>query len=292
MNTQNIIWGVGLRPAHYSDWHTQTKIPALEIMADNLLHHRGGPALWHTKRIVDRAALCVLHGVGINIGGLSPLSTKYLGGLKDLIQIFKPRVVSDHLCFTQARGIQSYELLPLMRTKKAIEHASARIDRIQQALGVRFSIENVSAYVNYKDDAFPEGEFVSEIAQRSGCGILLDVNNVYVSAMNFNLNPEDEIKRFDLNAVTQIHVAGHSTRDDFLFDTHDSAVCAEVWELLKKTLGSLRFSENKILPIILENDERNTSLKTLLDELKNGSQFCGEGISIGQPPHSSGESHV
>ncbi|MEN9529054.1 MAG: hypothetical protein RI932_927 [Pseudomonadota bacterium] len=292
MNSQRFTWGVGLRPGHYSDWQTQEHVPALEIMTDNLIHHRGGPALWHTKRIVERASLCVLHGVGINIGGLSPLSTKYLDGLKHLIQVFKPRVVSDHLCFTQARGIQSYELLPLMRTKNTIEHAVARIDSIQQALGVRFSIENVSAYVNYREDAIPEGEFVSEIAQRSGCGILLDVNNVYVSSMNFNLNPEDEIKRFDLNAVTQIHVAGHSRRDDFLFDTHDSVVCAEVWELLRKTLSSFHFSEHGTLPIILENDERNTSLTTLLDELMKGSQVCNEDTSIVQPPHNSGESHV
>jgi uncharacterized protein (UPF0276 family) len=292
MNNDNVIWGVGLRPTHYADWHAEPVVPAIEIMADNLLHHRGGPALWHTHRVVERAAFCVMHGVGMNLGGTSPLSSKYLDGLKELIALFKPKVVSDHLCFTQADGLQSYELLPLIRNKTTIEHVVHRIDTIQQSLGVRFSIENVSAYVNYIDDEIPEGDFMSEIAERSGCGILLDVNNIFVGAMNFNLDPEVELKRFNFDAVTQVHVAGHSKRDDFLFDTHDTDVCSEVWSLLSVLLSNLSAANKSDFPIILENDNRETSLAQLLREVEYGRQLCLESVRLAPTAQCAGSNHV
>ena len=274
MSSDKILWGVGLRPIHYADWHAEPTLPAVEVMTDNLIHHLGGPALWHTSRVVERAAMCVLHGVGMNIGGTSPLSQKYLDGLRSLVERFKPKVVSDHLCFTQANGLQSYELLPLIRSTATVEHVVRRVDAIQQALGVRFSIENVSAYVNYIQDEIPEGDFVSAIAERTGCGILLDVNNVFVSAKNFNLCPETELRRFNLDMVTQIHIAGHSHRDDFLFDTHDTPVCSEVWSLLAALLSQISATNKSGIPLILENDSRETTLCQLLDELNFGKKLC------------------
>lgn len=262
-------WGLGLRPAHFSDFHALSVVPPVEVMTDNLLHHNGGPALEHTRRIVSRAPTVVLHGIGMNIGGAEPLDPHYVNGLKKLIELFNPEVVSDHLCFTQAQGLQSYELLPIMRNQRTLEHVSRKIDSLQQSLGRQFCVENVSAYVEYKDDIFPEGEFLSELAERTGCGLLLDVNNVYVSAHNFGLDPRIELKRYNLDAVRQIHIAGHSVREDFLFDTHDSPVCAPVWDLLSAVLR-----QRPDLLVILENDDNEVSLQTLLTELQQGFTRC------------------
>lgn len=262
-------WGLGLRPAHFSDFHALSVVPPVEVMTDNLLHHRGGPALEHTRRIVSRAPAVVLHGIGLNIGGAEPLDLTYVNGLKELITLFNPAVVSDHLCFTQAQGLQSYELLPIVRNRRTLEHVIRKVDALQQFIGRQFCVENVSAYVAYKDDVLPEGEFLSQLAERTGCGLLLDVNNVYVSAHNFGCDLHTELGRYNLDAVRQIHVAGHSVHEDFLFDTHDAPVCETVWELLS---GVLR--QRPDLLVILENDDNEVSLQTLLTELQQGFARC------------------
>ncbi|MEY4066000.1 MAG: hypothetical protein RIR26_2208 [Pseudomonadota bacterium] len=270
-------WGVGLRPAHFPEWKNVSQIPVLELMADNLLHHKGGPALWHTRQLVVRARGVVLHGIGLNIGGADPLSQSYLSGLRHLVSEFRPSVVSDHLCFTQALGVQSYELLPLVLNRSALEHVVERVDAVQNFLGCRYSLENVSSYVDYKESRIPEGEFLSEVARRTGCGILLDVNNVYVSAKNFARDPEADLERYNLESVTQIHIAGHSKKDDFLFDTHDEAVCADVWTLLKSVLQKLsqaRGNEQVAVPVILENDNPDTPLAQVLVEWEEGKRRC------------------
>ena len=266
------MWGVGLRPAHFSSYYELSNVPPLEIMTDNLLHHRGGPALHHTLRIASRAPCVFLHGIGLNIGGADPLCSEYLKGLLDLVEQFKPRVISDHLCFTQADGRQSYELLPLVRNLDMLEHVVAKVDALQQFLGRQICLENVSAYVAYWNDVIPEGEFLNTIADKSGCGILLDVNNVFVSARNFNLDPLIELNRYDFSLVKQIHIAGHSVRDDFLFDTHDSPVCQDVWSLLKHTLNHA-----PDVPVILENDNNLSTLDELLEELAHGKAACANG---------------
>jgi len=263
------LWGIGLRPGHFPEYAELSVVPPVEIMTDNLLHHRGGPALYHTQRIVSRAPQVFLHGIGLNIGGWDPLCSQYVSGLKELIDTFKPSVVSDHLCFTQAAGLQSYELLPLTRNQSTLEHVIRKTDDLQQRIGRQFCLENVSAYVSFAEDHFTEGDFLNEISRRTGCGILLDVNNVFVSARNFNLDPLAELNRYNLAAVQQIHIAGHSEREDFLFDTHDAPVCSDVWSMLAHVLKS-----RPDIPVILENDHNETTLRTLLDELKWGIQRC------------------
>jgi uncharacterized protein (UPF0276 family) len=265
------LWGLGLRPSHFSSYSSLENVPPLEIMTDNLLHHRGGPALHHTLKIASRARGIFLHGIGLNIGGEGPLCPDYKNGLRELVDLFHPLVISDHLCFTQSGGRQSYELLPLMRTDAMIDHVVSKTDELQQFLGRQICLENVSAYVSYKDDAIPEGEFLNTIARRAGCGILLDVNNVFVSSRNFNLDPQAELEHYDLSLVKQIHVAGHSIRDDFLFDTHDAPVCAEVWNLLAGVL-----SRNSGIPVILENDDDSIPLESLLEELARGKVACAK----------------
>ncbi|MEN9809006.1 MAG: hypothetical protein RLZZ488_573 [Pseudomonadota bacterium] len=262
------LWGLGLRPAHFSDYQSLSTVPPLEIMADNILHHRGGPALQHTLRLATKSPCVVLHGIGLNIGGMEPLSKHYLEGLLELVRLFNPQVVSDHLCFTGAAGLRSYELLPVVRNQHMLEHVVRRVDEVQQTLGRQLSLENVSAYVAYKEDSIPEGEFLNRIADRTGCGILLDVNNVYVSAINFSLDPQAELARFELGFVKQIHVAGHSLREDFLFDTHDGKVCREVWKMCRAVAA-----KRTDIPVILENDDPSATLDELLRELEFG--MCG-----------------
>lgn len=259
------LWGLGLRPSHFSDFHSLESIPALEIMADNLIHHRGGPALYHTQKISSRAPFVVMHGIGLNIGGADPLKENYLRGLRELVELFQPTVVSDHLCFTQAGGLQSYELLPVVRNQASLAWIAQRVDEVQQFLGRQFCLENVSAYIEYQDDSIPEGDFLNQIAERTGCGILLDVNNVYVSAKNFFLDPLVELERYNLDFVRQIHIAGHSVRDDFLFDSHDTEVCQSVWMMLKSALKN-----GLNVPIILENDNADVSLQALFEEMHFG----------------------
>jgi hypothetical protein len=265
----NNLWGVGLRPAHFSSYSALSDVPPLEVMTDNLLHHRGGPALHHTLNITSRAPAVYLHGIGLNIGGEDPLCPRYLEGLRELVRLFNPKVISDHLCFTQSHGRQSYELLPVIRNEAMLTHVVEKADRLQQFLGRQICLENVSAYVGYKDDTISEGEFLSAVAEKSGCGLLLDVNNVYVSARNFSLNPMIELSRYNFDLVRQIHVAGHSRREDFLFDTHDSPVCSDVWNLLNHVL-----KKSPDLPVILENDDNSITLDALLEELALGKAAC------------------
>lgn len=271
--SSGLIWGVGLRPSHFADWHQSVEVPVLELMADNLLHHEGGPALWHSLALARRAPSVVLHGIGLNIGGADELSLSYLDGLRKLVKLFSPLVVSDHLCFTKFNGRQSYELLPLVRNRAMLEHVAQRVDQVQQFLGCRYSLENVSAYVEFKDDRYSEGEFLSEISSRTGCGILLDVNNIFVNAKNFNRDPDAELGQYDLCAVTQLHVAGHSSAQDFLFDTHDTPVCEKVWQMLAGVLERIENDRQQSrfpLPVILENDHADTPLSSLNEEIHQG----------------------
>lgn len=276
---KKFTWGIGLRSTHFEDWHKEETVPAIEIMTDNLIHHQGGPALWHTMQIAHRATDVLLHGVGLNIGGADPLSEHYLTGLRSLVERFNPKVVSDHLCFTSFGGGQSYELLPLQRTKRTLSHVSARVDRVQQFLGRQIALENTSAYVDYKNDEMPEAEFMNKLVSETGCGILLDVNNVYVNSFNFKHDPQMSALSFDPAAIVQLHIAGHSVKPDFLFDTHDSPVCEEVWKLLQDTLAHLMKSGTTLIPVILENDCPNTELKTLLSELSMASKNLAPGKS-------------
>lgn len=278
--TNQFQWGLGLRASHFEDWHAQQDVPTLEVMTDNLIHHSGGPALWHTRQLAQRAPAVVLHGVGLNIGGCDPISNQYLEGLRELIERLKPAVVSDHLCFTQFNGLQSYELLPLERTETSIRQVSERVDRVQQKLGRQIALENASSYVEYNTNQVPEPEFINRIVHKTGCGLLLDVNNLYVNAHNFRRDPFDDLNQFEIGSIVQLHIAGHTQVSDFLFDTHDSPVCEPVWQLLFTILKQLKRSKCPPIPIILENDSAQTSLSELLNELELGQRKCIESETV------------
>jgi hypothetical protein len=254
---------MGLRPHHFQDWHHIDELPWLEILADNLMGHEGGPALWHTDRLAARTPV-VLHGVGLNIGSVDPLDQAYLQELKRLQERYQPSVISDHLCLTRAAGISTYELLPLPRTEESLVHCAERIDQVQQSLGQRLTLENVSAYVEYEMAEMSEAEFFTELTTRTQCGMLLDLNNLYVNAVNFNQRLLDEFESMPWGAVTQIHLAGHTQQTTYLFDTHDQPVCDPVMDLMRLAWLTKPIAD---VPVVLEWDDPETPLADVRCEL-------------------------
>lgn len=254
--------GLGLRPHHYPDWHARPveQRPWLEAMTDNYIGHRGGPALHHLRTIAEAGRL-LLHGVGLNIAGHAPLDGDYLQSLRSLTQWVKPAVVSDHLCFTRTTRASSFDLLPIPYTEELLAHVCARVDHVQEVLGCRLSLENVSSYVRFAGSTMTEMEFLAAVHQRTGAGVLLDVNNAYVTAHNHGGDAWGEITKLSPPMVTQFHIAGHSAADGYLLDTHDQPVRSDVFALLAQSFA--RFGPR---PYVLERDD-DAALAPLLLEL-------------------------
>jgi uncharacterized protein (UPF0276 family) len=192
--------------------------------------------------VLERAralAPVALHGVSLSLGSVDPLRESYLDELAALAARVEPAWISDHLCWGSVGGHYAHDLLPLPYTDEALTHVVERIERIQERLGRQILIENVSSYLTYTQSAMPEWEFLSEVARRSDCGILLDVNNVFVSATNHGFDPATYIAGVPAARVGQIHLAGHSDHGTHLLDTHDAPVRSEVWALYRTTVERL-----------------------------------------------------
>lgn len=236
--TQYLGHGVGLRNRHFGDVQAGTaRVDWFEVISENFMVRGGRPL-----RILERAralAPIALHGVSLSIGSTDALPDSYLGELAALAARVEPAWISDHLCWGSVGGHYAHDLLPLPYTEEALAHVVARIDRVQSRLGRQILIENVSSYLTYAHSAIPEWEFLAEVARRSDCGVLLDVNNVYVSAMNHGFDPLAYIAGVPAARVGQIHLAGHSDHGTHLLDTHDAPVRAEVWDLYRATLRRL-----------------------------------------------------
>jgi len=172
-----------------------------------------------------------LHGVSLSVGSTDPLNKNYLKKLKTLCDRIDPAIISDHLCWTGVGGKNLHDLLPLPFTEEALKHIVKRITQVQEFLGKRILIENVSSYITYKHSHMPEWEFLANISKKSGCGILLDINNIYVNAVNHKLDAHEYINSIPVECVGQFHLAGHTNKGDFLFDTHNSPVIEKVWAL-------------------------------------------------------------
>jgi len=235
LNLPHLGHGVGLRSPHFSKVLDGTaRADWFEVISENYMISGGRPLM-----ILEKAralAPIVLHGVSMNLGGVDPLREDYLRDLDILIRRFQPEWVSDHLCWGAFDGRFAHDLLPLPYTNEAIVHVAERIRRVQDRLGRRILIENVTSYLTYEHSTMPEWKFLSSIAEEADCGILLDVNNIYVSAMN---NGFDEIEYLDgvpANRVGQFHLAGHSNAGTHLVDTHDHPVPPQVWELYREAV--------------------------------------------------------
>jgi len=238
----SIGFGLGLRPVHFPVVLERAAQRALrvdwfEIISENFMIPGGRPL-----RILDEIRShvpVVLHGVSMNLGSSDPLDEQYLDGLARLAERVDPPWLSDHLCWTGVDSHNLHDLLPLPYTEDAIRHVVERIGRVQDRLRRRIAIENVSSYLSYTSDEMTEWEFLSAIAERADCGILLDVNNIFVSAHNHGFDAARYVDAIPSERVFQIHLAGHSVQGSMLIDTHDHPVRAEVWALYERAIARI-----------------------------------------------------
>jgi uncharacterized protein (UPF0276 family) len=231
--------GVGLRvPHHAYVLENRPKISWFEALSENYMGIEGGSGgrpLRFLQQIRQHYPV-VLHGVSLSIGSIDPLNEKYLQQLKELVRRVEPAWVSDHLCWTGVDGMNLHDLLPLPYTEEAVRHVAERIARVQDVLGTRILIENLSSYLTFVHSEMTEWEFLREVVLRADCGILLDVNNIYVSSVNHGFDPVTYLDAMPAERIGQIHLAGHSKMGDYLLDTHDHPVCEEVWSLYRRSV--------------------------------------------------------
>jgi len=229
---------VGLRAPHVREvLATRPALPWFEVHSENYFAD-GGPALAALVRIRAEYPLS-LHGVGMSLGSTDPLDRDHVGKLKRLIARVEPAQVSEHLCWSGVGGRSFNDLLPLPYTEEALDHVCARIARVQDLLGREIAVENVSAYVAFPDAAMTEAQFVARVARRTGCKLLLDVNNVHVNASNHGFDADDYIAAIPCDAVTEYHLAGFDAKGAQLIDTHGAPVAPEVWALFMRTVARI-----------------------------------------------------
>ena len=261
-------FGLGLRSEHYQDLlATDQPIDWLEILSENYMINGGRP-LYYLDKICERYPV-VMHGVSLSIGSVDPLNQTYLKNLKALAQRVKPKWISDHLCWTGTQGINLHDLMPLPYTEEALDHLTRRIAQVQDFLGQRILLENVSSYLTYQHSTMPEWEFLSELAQRADCLILLDINNIQVSAHNHAFDPHTYLNAMPVERVQQIHLAGHLNKGDYSIDTHDHDIVESVWELYAESVR--RFGA---VSAMIERDDDIPPLPTLIAELQKARGIC------------------
>ena len=242
--------GVGLRPTHYPYLRERPRagVDWFEAISENYMDSHGRPRTM--LEFIRKDYPVALHGVSLSIGSGEKPNSLYLTRLKTLIDEINPFLVSDHLCWTGIPNRNIHDLLPLPFTEEALSHVVNKIELVQSFFRRQILIENVSSYFVYKSSEMSEWEFLREVGRRSGCGILLDINNIYVSAQNHGFDPITYIDSLSETSVGQMHLAGYSDMGNFLFDTHSQPVHEPVWELYK-------FAVRKFpkVPVLIEWDE-------------------------------------
>jgi len=223
-------FGLGLRPEHYGEFLAGPQpVDWLEIISENYMVPGGKPLAMLDRIRADYPV--VMHGVSLSIGSAEPLDMGYLRELKALAERVEPLWISDHLCWTGINAHNTHDLLPLPYDAPALDCVVGNIGRVQDCLGRRILIENPSSYVTFRSSDRSEWDFLSEMAARADCLLLLDVNNIYVSARNHGFDPQDYLAGLPADRIQQIHLAGHSDMGDYVIDTHDADVCDAVWDL-------------------------------------------------------------
>ncbi len=257
-------FGLGLRPVHYGDVLGSAPgtlaVDWFEVITENYLVGGGRP-LAVLDRVRERWPV-VMHGVSLSIGGVDALDEDYLRRVRELARRCEPEWVSDHLCWTGMDGVNLHDLLPLPYTAEALDHVAPRVHAVQEALGRPLVLENVSSYVEYAHADFTEWDFLAELVRRTGCGLLLDVNNVYVGSRNHGYDARRFLDGIPVGAVCQFHLAGHSDLGTHVIDTHDAPVCEAVWSLYEYAVR--RFGP---VPTLLERDDAIPPLAELTGEL-------------------------
>jgi uncharacterized protein (UPF0276 family) len=227
--------GVGLRSPHAGRvLREHPPMGWFEIVSEN--YFAEGGAMRAQLDSVRSAYRVVPHGVSLSIGGTDGIDLDYLSRLRSLVRRIDAPWCSDHLCWTGVGGIDAHDLLPMPYTRDALIHVVERVKRVQGELGVPFALENASSYMEYRESTMAEHEFLAELAERADCGILLDVNNVFVSAYNHGFDATRYIDSIPADRVVQLHVAGHTDKGDYLLDTHSDHVRAEVWQLYRQAV--------------------------------------------------------
>jgi len=234
----NLGTGIGLRPPHYADVAAgRAPVDWLEVISENFMVEGGNPR--RMLRAARERHPVVLHGVSMSLGSMDPLDDRYLEALAALAREVQPAWISDHLCWSSFGGHSAHDLWPLPYTEEALEHVAARVARVQEQLGRRILVENVSSYVTFRHSTLSEWEFLAALAERADCGLLLDINNVFVSARNHGFDPIAFLDGVPVARVGQYHLAGHSDKGTHLLDTHDHPVCDDVWALFRHAVRRL-----------------------------------------------------
>lgn len=252
--------GIGLRSHHFREiLEEQPRVAWMETHPENYFGNGGAP-LRILEQIRSRYPLS-FHGVGLSLGSTDLIDHDHLRKLKALIDRFEPAFVSEHLSWGSVGGRFFNDLLPLPYTPESLDHICLRIDEVQEALQRPLLIENITRYLTWRDSSIPEGEFLAEAARKTGCGILLDINNIYVNAMNFHLDPLDVLKAIPAHAVWEIHLAGFDRFGRWLLDTHGQAVHRDVWALYEWMIDHLGPR-----PTLIEWDTNLPALQVLVEQ--------------------------
>ena len=265
-------FGLGLRPVHYAEiLEGQPRVDWFEAISENYMVPGGRP-LHMLMRVRERWPVA-LHGVSLSVGSTDPLDLAYLDRLKALAERVEPAWISDHLCWTGVNGVNLHDLLPLPYTEEALDHVVSRVAQIQERLGRQILLENVSSYVTFAHSAVPEWEFLAEVARRADCLLLLDVNNIHVSAFNNEFDPIAYLDAVPAERVRQIHLAGHENHGTHIIDTHDHPVIDPVWTLYGEAVR--RFGA---VATMIERDDHIPPLAELERELDRARAVSAEAL--------------
>jgi uncharacterized protein (UPF0276 family) len=268
-------FGLGLRPQHYPDiLEGSPNVDWFEVISENYMVP-GGKPLEILDRIRDRYPI-VMHGVSLSIASTAPINKGYLSDLKTLARRCEPVFISDHLCWTGVHGLNLHDLLPVPYTKEALDHVVSRVQYVQDYLGQAIALENVSSYVQFSHSEMSEWEFIAELTKRTGCWLVFDVNNVFVSAFNHDFDAHEFIAGVPKERVVQFHLAGHEHNMSHIVDTHDAIVCDEVWDLYRSALR--HFGP---VSAIIERDDHIPPLAELVAELDEARAVAAETLGRG-----------
>jgi uncharacterized protein (UPF0276 family) len=262
-------FGVGLRHQHfpYLLQRPQTRVDWFEVISENFLDSRGYP--FETLMTIRSDYPIALHGVSMSLGGPSDPDIDYLKKLRTLIELVEPFQVSDHLCWTGSKANNLHNLLPLPYTEETLKLLESRVDKVQSYLRRPIAIENLSTYFEFKESTYSEWDFLTTLVHRTGAKILLDINNVYVSATNHGYSPFEFLEGIPPHHIAQVHLAGFTDMGGYLLDTHSKPVYPEVWELYKSKLNDL-----ETIPVLVEWDEDIPDFQTLEAEATKARQLA------------------
>lgn len=228
--------GIGLRTVHYPHiLETWPSVDFFEVLSENYMD-TGGRPLWVLDQVAERYPI-VLHGVSMNIGSADPLDREHLSKLKALAARTRARWLSDHLCWTGVAGRNTHDLLPLPLNEESLRHVAARVKAVSEILERPLMLENASTYAEFTSSSMPEWEFFGRLMEEADCGMLLDVNNVYVSSYNHGFDPKAYVDAIDPSRVTQYHLAGHTNKGTHIIDTHNDHVIDPVWDLYRRSVA-------------------------------------------------------